>query len=76
MSDLIEKAAAATSRAEDEIELALAAFAPSRSVNGFGVYRERMPVVESLEIARAAITRALAAIGGTPWPGPADYEEE
>jgi hypothetical protein len=76
MTDIIAAAGNATEAVENEIWLALAALGNPRNRNALGVYRERMPVVESLEIARAAITRALAAIGGTPWPGPADYEEE
>jgi hypothetical protein len=73
MTDIIAAAGRATDLAEDEIDLALAALNTPRNQNALGVYRERMPVVESLEVARSAITRALAAIGGTPWPGPADY---
>lgn len=79
MKEIVEKAAAATSKVEDEIELALAALAEPRRVNGHGVYIERLPVMQAIATASNALARAAEAVSGKgagyAWPGPADYAE-
>lgn len=79
MKQIVTDAIKATQKAETEIEIALASLNLARNVNGYGVYRERMPVLALLSEAALAIARASETVGQgamQAWPGPADYDAE
>lgn len=70
----INDAAKGCDRVHDAMRRAVKTLAASITVNGYGIYRDRCEVQQTLADARADIDAALQLVSHIEWPTDADYD--
>jgi hypothetical protein len=70
----IDAASELTDFIEQQLDRVRQEIALPRKLNGYGVYRARCEVRQSLEAMRHEIERAIDGFDAVPWPSRKDYE--
>lgn len=70
----VNAASELTAFIDEQLDLVRHEIALPRKLNGYGVFRQRLDVRESLETMRRGIERAIARFDALQWPSQQDYE--